>query len=98
MQMIQGRAFLMGQNAQEAGALVNKQWLLLDGRQFLVEEVPVDAIVQGLAALPLTAMRTGPGKARYVVSGHLVLPPQRLVKSDSPRITRLPKAGAPAQG
>ena len=49
MQMVPGRAFLLGNKAVDSGAQVGKQWLLLDGRQFLVEEVPVDAIAGGLA-------------------------------------------------
>ncbi len=50
----------MGRNAKEAGAQVNKQWLLMDGRQFLVEQVPVNAIVNDLIELPLTAVNSGP--------------------------------------
>jgi hypothetical protein len=97
MQMIQGRAFLTGQNAQDAGALVNKQWLQLEGRQILVEEVPVDAIVQALAALPLTAVGNNLGKSSHIVSRHLVLPPQRLAKNNSASI-RLAKMDRPTQG
>jgi hypothetical protein len=97
MQVIRGRAFLLGQNAQDAGAMVDKQWLLLDGRQFLVEEVPVDAILEGLAALPLTAMNSGSGKNSHTASKHLKLPPQRLVKNTS-KTMMLAKADVPTQG
>jgi hypothetical protein len=97
MQMVPGRAFLLGNNAVDSGAQVGKQWLLLDGRQFLVEEVPVDAIADGLATLPLTAMRSGSGKNSHMAFRHLALPPQRLVKNTS-KTMMLAKAGLPAQG
>ena len=97
MQMVPGRAFLLGNKAVDSGAQVGKQWLLLDGRQFLVEEVPVDAIADGLATLPLTAMQPGSGKAAHTASRHPALPPQRLVKNTSQTML-LAKAGLPAQG
>jgi hypothetical protein len=97
MQMIQGRAFLLGTNATDAGAMVAKQWVQANGRQFLVEEVPVNAIVDGLAALPLTAMNTGSSKHFLLASRHLKLPPQRLAKTTS-KVMRLAKARMPAQG
>jgi len=99
MQMVPGRAFLLGNNAVDSGAQVGKQWLLLDGRQFLVEEVPVDAIADGLAALPLTAMQPGSGKASHTASRHLALPPQRLVRTVPNRYPMpMTKAALPAQG
>jgi hypothetical protein len=97
MQMVPGRAFLMGASATDTGAMVDKQWLLLDGRQFLVEEVPVDAILEGLAALPLTAMNSSSGKYSHTASRHLKLPPQRLVKNTS-KTMMLAKADLPTQG
>jgi len=54
MQMIPGRAFLLGANARVGQALVSKRWLLLNGSQFLVEEVPVEALATQLATLPVT--------------------------------------------
>ena len=78
MQMVPGRAFLMGQNAQNAGALVSKHWLIVNGRQVLIEEVPVDAILEGLAALPMTAMNSNSSKNIHTASKHFQLPPQRL--------------------
>jgi RHS repeat-associated protein len=96
MQMIQGRAFLLGEDAQDTGVLVSKEWMLFEGRQILVEEVPVDAIVQGLAALPLAM--TGSAKSSYTVSRHLVLPAQRLVKNNLTQSIKLAKAGSFSQG
>jgi hypothetical protein len=55
MRMQRGNAFLLETNS--VSAPVNKRWLQLDGRQILLEEVPVPAISQGLAQLPL-AMAT----------------------------------------
>jgi hypothetical protein len=98
MQMVPGRAFLLGQNARDVGAMVGKQWVQVEGRQFLVEQVPVNAIVDGLITLPSTAKAVGQGKTQYAVSRHLVLPPQRFVKSDSSKPMMLSKAGAPKQG
>jgi archaellum component FlaF (FlaF/FlaG flagellin family) len=97
MEMILGRAFVLGANATDAGALVNKQWLLLNGRQFLVEEVPVDAILEGLAALPLTAMNSGSSKNSHTASRHLKLPPQRVAKSTS-KAMLIAKADLPQKG
>jgi hypothetical protein len=97
MQMVPGRAFLLGNNAVDSGAQAGKQWLLLDERQFLVEEVPVDAIADELATLPLTAMQSGSSKASHMAFRHLALPPQRLVKNTS-KTMMLAKAGLPAQG
>ncbi len=96
MQMVQGRAFLLGKNATDAGALVGKHWVLVQGRQILIEEVPVNAILEGLAALPLTTMNV-PTKATRLVSKELVLPPQHPVKiSTKPML--MAKATATNQG
>ena len=97
MQMIRGRAFLLGQGATNAGVIVAKQWVQLNGRQFLVEELPVNAIADKLATLPLTAMRSGSGKAAHQVSRQRVLPPQRMVKND-PKAIMMAKAEPPRQG
>ncbi len=64
MQMVPGKAFLLGQAETEPGAMVAKSWETLDGRQFLVEEVPVNAIVEGLTSLPLTALNRGSSKSK----------------------------------
>ena len=52
MRMVPGTTFLLGANSTRAAAQVGKTWLLVNGRQILVEEVPVDAIASGLATLP----------------------------------------------
>jgi hypothetical protein len=97
MQMIAGRAFMLGANTTDAGAFVSKHWLLLNGRQFLVEEVPVDAMVEGLATLPLTVMNSSPSTHSRTVSKHLNLPRQRPAKATS-KVMMIAKADLPAQG
>jgi hypothetical protein len=51
--MMPGRAFLLGSDAHEEDVLVSKSWVKLEGRQFLVEEVPIEALAGALAELPL---------------------------------------------
>ena len=97
MQMVQGRAFLLGDEANDVGAPVNKQWLLLDGRQILVEEVPVDAIAEGLATLPLPTAQSSSTTTTHVVSKHLTLPSQRLAKTATKPML-LARASVPTQG
>ena len=98
MQMVPGRAFLMGQDTQGAGAMVSKHWLIVNGRQVLIEEVPVDAILEGLAALPLTAMNSGTVKHSHTASKAFTLPPSRPVKNDNARTMMLAEASRPTQG
>jgi archaellum component FlaF (FlaF/FlaG flagellin family) len=98
MQMVPGRAFLMGQNAQDAGAMVSKHWVIVNGRQVLIEEVPVNAILEGLAALPMTAMNSNSSKNIHTASKHFQLPPQRLASKNISKTLMLAKADLPAQG
>jgi hypothetical protein len=50
MKMGRGKAFTLGQ--ERPSASVRKQWLKLEGRTFLVEEVPIQAISKQLQKLP----------------------------------------------
>lgn len=94
-----GRAFLMGTGGEEAQAMVAKQWISVNGRYFLVEEVPVEALTDQLAALPLQVTQKG-GGLPIMASHRLRLPPQHLAKA-SPFVhgtqlsqaSVLPKAG-----
>jgi hypothetical protein len=97
-EMIEGRAFLLESDAKSKPILVGKQWLSMDGRQILVEQVPVDAIVNGLAALPPIAMNSNSGKKLRTASRRLALPAQRLGKNDNSKIMLLAKAQLPAAG
>jgi hypothetical protein len=77
MQMMPGKAFLLETTTPSVG--VNKQWLLLDGRQMLVEEVPVVSIADELANLPLPQTTSSqPDTPLNVVSTKRLLPEQRL--------------------
>jgi hypothetical protein len=95
-QMVPGRAFLLGDNAAEATARVSKSWSLMEGRQFLVEEVPVDAIADGLATLPVVA--SNKGRNLQTASKHFDLPRQRLVQTNPSRKMRLAKADLATHG
>jgi hypothetical protein len=75
MAMGRGKAFLVGNNSPAAE--VNKRWLVIQGRQFLIEEVPIVSIASEIDTLPPYVAQTGSG-TRPVVSKNLTLPPQRL--------------------
>lgn len=81
MKIGHGRAFLMGNDSQSAS--VTKEWLTLDGRQFLVEEVPVAQIAGQLQTLPSAqsaSLKTTPNSVLNVVSSRRLLPPQPLAR------------------
>jgi hypothetical protein len=92
MQMGWGKAFMLGMSSPSVS--VNKQWLLLDGRQILVEEVPVAAIADELESLPLPTSQTS-SLTTHIVSKHRMLPPQRLVKT-MPKTMHMARASVPA--
>jgi hypothetical protein len=53
MQMTRGSAYLVGEdNAVTAKIPVTKQWTVIEGRTFLVEEVPFAAVASRLQGLP----------------------------------------------
>ena len=79
MQMVPGRAFLMDTNSPSVR--VCKSWVTLDGRKFLVEEVPVPALSDDLESLPAGPAVTAMGKLR-MASRNRLLPPQHLVKNN----------------
>jgi RHS repeat-associated protein len=95
MQMVPGKAFLLGTNSP--AVWVTKQWVLLDGRQFLVEEVPVTSVANELNTLPQPAVQTSLWTVPHFVSKTMVLPPQRLVRPTTNTMF-LAKASAPSQG
>jgi hypothetical protein len=94
MQMGRGKAFILGADSPAVG--VNKQWLVLQGRQFLVEEVPIVSIASDIDTLPPFVSQAGSG-TRPVVSKNLMLPPQRLTHA-SPKATFVAKAMRPGRG
>ena len=79
MQMIPGKAFMLGEDSPSAR--VGKSWVTLQGRQFLVEAVPVAALAEQLDALPAPATQTASITKTRMISRNLVLPPQHLAKA-----------------
>jgi sugar lactone lactonase YvrE len=95
MQMGRGKAFLLDNNSPSVG--VDKRWLLLQGRQFLVEEVPIESIAKEIDTLPQPIARTGAGTTKRLVSKALLLPPQRLTKTTA-KTPFLTQAMPPSRG
>jgi len=100
MEMMPGRAFLTSDDDPDDGSsiFVSKQWVETDGRQILVEQIPVDVLADKLAALPLSSKNEI--KANYRMASHkLPLPPKRLAKLNAggqPML--LAKNSAPEKG
>jgi hypothetical protein len=78
MKMVQGRAFSTGQSRKN-GTPTYKSWLNLNGRKFLVEQLPLSAMAGDLKALLATATSAGArnstGNDVGVVSAKRLLPP-----------------------
>ncbi|MFZ0827852.1 MAG: immunoglobulin domain-containing protein [Verrucomicrobiia bacterium] len=102
MKMIPGRAFLLGSDAHDAGALVSKSWVMLNGRQFLVEEVPVETLANQLAQLPgpqAASIKPYLNSVLHVVSAKRLLPAPRLAKtSPAGRFKQVAQVATPACG
>ncbi len=84
MQIGRGRAFLMGNDSQSSP--VNKEWLTLEGRQFLVEEIPISQIAQQLQTLPAApsvSMRATSNSVLNVVSERRLLPGRPIAQAVS---------------
>ncbi|HTQ52142.1 MAG TPA: hypothetical protein VMJ12_15645 [Candidatus Acidoferrales bacterium] len=94
MQMGVGKAFLIGANPPSVR--VDKRWLTLNGRQFLIEEVPIVSIATAIDTLPPFVAKAGVGKMPFA-SKNLVLPPRRLVHA-TPKITFIAQAQPPSRG
>jgi hypothetical protein len=97
MQMIPGKAFLLGTNSPSVA--VNKQWLMLDDRQLLVEEVPVVSIaaeLENLALSQATSIQTNP--PLNVVSTKRLLPAQRLATVPGKHPVQLAQATPSSDG
>jgi hypothetical protein len=76
MRMGQGRAFSLKTNQGKSGVGVAKSWTQLEGRDLLVEEVPVKELEEELKALPQSAgaRMKAPQKAGQAASKQIVLP------------------------
>ena len=71
-----GRAFLMGDDSK--GTQVFKKWTAIEGRQFLIEEIPVPQIAADLQTLPSSqgaAIRASNSVLNVVSAKRLVPPP-----------------------
>jgi hypothetical protein len=96
MQVGLGKAFLFGTNLPSQ-VEVDKQWLLLEGRQFLVEEVPVASLADELDTLPMATAQAGSQTTSHPVAKTLILPPRRLTKTPTKPVL-LARALAPTHG
>jgi RHS repeat-associated protein len=97
MQMIPGKAFLLGTTTPSV--VVNKQWLLLGGRQMLVEEVPFVSIAGELENLPLPQTTSiQPNPPLNVVSTRRLLPTQRMATIPNRHPMQLAKATPASTG
>ena len=89
MQMEHGRAFLLGEKTDPDApdlAGVNKQWLKLEGRTFLVEQVAMSKIARQLEGLPkanAVSLSPVPNSVLHVVSSQRLLPAVRLARNDT---------------
>jgi hypothetical protein len=96
MQMVQGRAFSINDSAggrRTKQTPTYKSWLHLQGRTFLIEELPYERIAPQLEQLPTTgrigATETNLFAANSIlnkVSTQRLLPPAREVRADTQRI------------
>lgn len=77
MRMTAGRAFFQDKETLGQNVWVGKQWLEVEGRKILVEEVPLESVAADLSTLPLTAKLEKP-MTPLLASGEWQLPPQRL--------------------
>jgi hypothetical protein len=102
MEMIRGRAFLLGADAHDGGVFVSKSWVTLEGQQFLVEEVPVKALADELAQLPVSqtaSAKPNANSALHVVSARRLLPAPRPTKTNPRgRFMQVAKTATPARG
>jgi hypothetical protein len=86
MRMHQGKAFSIGDT--NSATPVFKSWMHLEGRTFLLEEVPylrVKVPLQKLSAA-MTPVKRVPGKVTHVASTRRQLPPLRVVQATSKAI------------
>ena len=87
--MTHGNAFaVQPTNSQQqfvgSCSTVYKHWLHIDGRTFLVEEVPLINLADDLNALPLTASLANPKSSiEHLASGHRLFPPSHNLVSDT---------------
>ncbi len=89
MQMVPGKAFLLGN--ESSSARVCKSWIKVEGRQFLVEEVPMASLTEALGALPLASGQNKPTIRTRFATKNRALPPAHLARVNNHSL-RLAKA------
>jgi hypothetical protein len=92
--LAQGKAFVIGTNSP----LINttKRWVAFNGRQFLIEEIPLVSIATAIDSLPPYVAQAGIG-IKPVVSKNLIPPPRQVVHN-FPKTRFLAKAEMPRCG
>lgn len=103
MKMVPGHAFLSGDSKvdnKKDTIVVGKQWLNWEGRQILVEEVPLAALTNDVASLPKLSM-TGTENYQKLAVNHRRLPDRHLANAHGSslkqrRLARI--ASSPQQG
>jgi hypothetical protein len=98
MKMGRGKAFSLERGGEDIP--VSKQWLKLEGRDFLVEEVAVPEIDEELQALPAAegaSLNPAAGSVRHVVSKQRRLPAMPLVQAGTNKM-QLARLSLPSQG
>lgn len=95
MRMAPGSAFKLGANS--LAAKVAKSWVTFDGRQFLVETVPLAALAEQFGNLPKSAKQVSSTFNARVNSKHRVLPPQHLARNEVKHL-RFSKRKTPERG
>jgi len=98
MRMGQGKAFSLERGGEDIP--VSKQWLKLEGRDFLVEEVAVPELGEQLQALPAAegaSLNPAADSVRHVVSKQRLLPALRVVQAGTNEM-QLARLSLPSQG
>jgi hypothetical protein len=98
MHMGRGKAFSLERGGGDIP--VSKQWLKLEGRDFLVEEVAVPDLEEELQSLPAAegaSLNSAAGSVRHVVSKQRLLPALPLVQAGTNKM-QLARLSLPAQG
>ena len=84
-----GQAFCLGSESE--GLQIAKQWVTLDGRQFLVEERPIPSIAKQLRELPQKKGASSQSKVRMASRG-LAVPQRKINRQTRPAKIQTAKA------
>jgi hypothetical protein len=97
LRMVRGKAFTLGDEKVTTQQIrVSKSWQRMEGRDFLVEEVPVAKLAKQLEALPVAQLKIKNSKFKSAAAR--ILPAPRLVKNDSEQIFRVASPAAKQPG